>query len=168
MSIRPDAYPDWATDTEDNGTNNTANKVEPSAPKKAKGWGFPEKPPRGEFNYMMNKVGEWIRYFANPTYATQVDTYVAVAGDRILPDNSAGALTINLPATPSIGDTVYFRQQHDQPFSVNNLTVGRNGSTILGAASDFTISVTDDIEFECSYDGITWIVLKTKEIGLIT
>lgn len=166
MSTRPDAFPDWAVDTENNGSNNTPNKVEPTPTKKAKGWGFPEKPPRGEFNYMMNKVGEWIRYLINPTYTTQVDTYTAEAGDKILPDNASAALTINLPAAPVTGDTVYFKQAKDQLYSEYNLTVGRNGNTIMGDAEDMVVGAgSNNIEFEMAYNGTTWVVSITKVIG---
>ena len=164
MSTQPTQYPDWATDTENNGTNNSPNKSEPTASKLAKGWGFPEKPPRGEFNWWMNKVGEWIRHILSPTYTSRADTYTAVAGDKITPDNSAAALTINLPATPSEGDTVYFRQALDQPYSTYNLTVGRNGETIMGLSEDMTVS-SDGAEIEVAFNGSTWVVSKTKAVG---
>ena len=48
-------------------------------------------------------------------------------------------MTINLPASPSIGNEVHFIDSGNNLAS-NNLTVGRNGSTINGSASDLTIS----------------------------
>lgn len=161
-------FPDWATDTVNNGSNNTANKVTPGAAKKAAGWGFPEKPPRGEFNYWMNLVGLWIRQLVSPVYTSQVDTYVSSNGDKILPDNSASALAIDLPASPVEGDTVTFRQVKDQLFSVYNLTVGRNGETIEGTAEDMVVGTTegfDNIEFEMYFNGTTWTVQLTKVVG---
>ncbi len=165
MSDKPEAFADWATDTENNGANSSPNKVEPTPTKKAKGWNFPEKPPRGEWNWWMNKVGEWVRYLINPTYTLRADTYVAEAGDKILPDNSVAAITINLPATPTEGDTVYFRQKLNQLYSTFSLTVGRNGNTIMGLAEDMVVDADDNIEFEMSYNGITWIVFQTKVVG---
>ena len=158
-------FPDWATDTENNGIDSTPNKVEPTTLKKSKGWGFPEKPPRGEFNYWMNLVGDWIRDLAAPKYISQVDAYVSTNGDRILPDNSAAILTIDLPATPTEGDTVYFRQVRGQPYSTFSLTVGRSGETIMGLAEDMIVT-TDEIEFEMYYTGTEWEVNKVKDLGL--
>jgi len=59
---KPSVFPRWASDTENNGTLNSPNKVEPTELKKDKGWAFPEKPPRGEFNWWMNNVSEWVTY----------------------------------------------------------------------------------------------------------
>jgi len=166
MSIRPELYPDWATDTENNGSLNSPNKTQPTQNKLDKGWNFPEKPPRGEFNWWMNKVGEWVRYLINPSYTLRADTYTAVAGDKILPDNSVSSLTISLPATPETGDSVYFRQVVDQPYSAFGLTIGRNGSTIMGLSEDMTVGVgADDIEFIMAYNGSTWVVYKDLAVG---
>lgn len=164
-------FPDWATDTVNNGSNNTPNKVTPGPAKIAAGWGFPEKPPRGEFNYWMNLVGLWIRHLLAPKYVIQVTTYTAEAGDRILPQNLAAIVTINLPATPTEGDTVYFRQIRNQLFSLFALTIGRNGSTIMGLAEDMTVGLAgdeslDDIEFEMYFNGTTWTVNLTKIVGV--
>jgi len=167
MSIVPEEFPDWATDTLNNGSNNTPNKVEPSVPKKANGWNFPEKPPRGEFNWWMNRVGLWVRYFANPTYTLTATATTLTAGDKVIPDNSAATVTLLLPATPSTGDTVYFRQGLGTLYSTFNLIVDRNGSTIQGVSSDLTVT-EDDIEFELSFDGTTWVSLVTKTIRIPT
>lgn len=57
----------------------------------------------------------------------------AVAGDQIVA-NSASALTITLPASPSAGDTVTISNQ-----GTATVTVGRNGSNIKSDASDGTL-----------------------------
>jgi hypothetical protein len=105
-----------------------------------------------------------------PEFISRADAYTAIAGDHILPDNSAGVLTINLLATPSTGDTVIFRPTKDQLYSVFALTVGRNGSTIMGLAEDtvagFDGATTEDnIEFEFKYNGTTWVISQTAVIG---
>jgi len=168
----PTDKPDWANDTENNGRDATPNKVKPTPTKIAKGWGFPEKPPRGEFNYWMNLVGQWILAFANPIYDPQVTGYLASAGDLILPDNSVAVCTITLPATPITGDTVTLRQVRNQLFSAFALTIGRNGSTIMGLTEDMTIGASgdtslDNIEFEMYYTGATWTVNLTKTVGVV-
>ena len=77
-------------------------------------------------------------------YYTPSATYTAVNGDQILVDTSGGGvsapLTVNLPASPAIGNEVHFIDSGSNLAS-NNLTIGRNGSNILGAASNLVVSV---------------------------
>ena len=76
-------------------------------------------------------------------YYTPSATYTTVNGDQVLIDTSGGgigtAITINLPASPAIGNEVTFIDSGNNLAS-NNLTVGRNGSNINGAASDLVVS----------------------------
>ena len=80
----------------------------------------------------------------NKGYATPGATYTAVNGDQVLVDTSGSGIgapvTINLPASPSIGDEVHFIDSGNNLAS-NNLTIGRNGSNILGVAANLIISV---------------------------
>jgi hypothetical protein len=104
------------------------------------------------------------------SFTSQVDTYTAIPGDRILPDNSSAILTINLPATPSTDETVVFKQVVGQLYSVFALTVGRNGSTIMGAAEDTIIGENgrtklDDTIIEFRYNGTTWVPSVLGSIG---
>ena len=77
-------------------------------------------------------------------YYTPSATYTAVNGDQILVDTSGSGvsapLTVNLPASPAIGNEVHFIDSGSNLAS-NNLTIGRNGSNILGAASNLVVSV---------------------------
>ena len=76
-------------------------------------------------------------------YITPGATYTTVNGDQVLIDTSgsgiSGPITINLPASPAIGNEVTFIDSGNNLAS-NNLTVGRNGSNINGAASDLVVS----------------------------
>ena len=76
-------------------------------------------------------------------YHTPSATYTTVNGDQILVDTSGGgigtAITINLPASPAIGNEVTFIDSGNNLAS-NNLTVGRNSSRINGAESDLVVS----------------------------
>ena len=76
-------------------------------------------------------------------YYTPSATYTTVNGDQVLIDTSGGgigtAITINLPASPAIGNEVHFIDSGNNLAS-NNLTVGRNGSNILGSASNLVVS----------------------------
>jgi hypothetical protein len=82
-------------------------------------------------------------------------------GDQILVDTSGGGIgapvTITLPATPSVGDEVHFIDSGNNLAS-NNLTIGRNGSNILGSGSDLTVS-TNGSAFTLVYVNATrgWI-----------
>ena len=76
-------------------------------------------------------------------YYTPSATYTTVNGDQVLIDTSgsgiSAAVTINLPASPAIGNEVTFIDSGNNLAS-NNLTVGRNGSNINGSGSDLVVS----------------------------
>jgi len=94
-------------------------------------------------------------------YHTPDADYTAVAGDQVLVNTSgSGAsapVTITLPASPSVGNEVTFIDSGNN-FAANNLTVARNGSNILGSASDLTVS-TNSSAFTLVYVNSTrgWI-----------
>jgi len=94
-------------------------------------------------------------------YHTPDADYTAVAGDQVLVNTSgSGAsapVTITLPASPSVGNEVTFIDSGNN-FAANNLTVARNGSNILGSASDLTVS-TNSSAFTLVYVNATrgWI-----------
>ena len=77
-------------------------------------------------------------------YYTPSATYTAVNGDQILVNTSGSGIgspvTINLPASPAIGNEVHFIDSGNA-FASNNLTIGRNSSNILGGTSDLVVSV---------------------------
>ena len=76
-------------------------------------------------------------------YHTPGGTYTTVNGDQVLVDTSgsgiSAAVTINLPASPAVGNEVTFIDSGNNLAS-NNLTVGRNGSNINGSGSDLVVS----------------------------
>ena len=90
-------------------------------------------------------------------YVTPGATYTTVNGDQVLVDTSGGGIgapvTINLPASPSVGDEVHFIDSGANLAS-NNLTIGRNSSNILGSASDLTVS-TNGAAFTLVYVNAT-------------
>jgi hypothetical protein len=63
----------------------------------------------------------------------------ATSGEGYFLDTTSGTITINLPASPSLGDFVGITDVANQ-FNTNNVTVGRNGSNIEGSAQDDTIA----------------------------
>ena len=76
-------------------------------------------------------------------YYTVPGAYTAVNNDQLLIDTSGGGIsssvTVTLPASPAIGNEVTFIDSGNN-FSSNNLTIARNGSNILGAASNLVVS----------------------------
>jgi len=76
-------------------------------------------------------------------YYTPPSTYTAVNGDQLLINTSGSGIgtgvTINLPVSPAIGNEVHFIDSGNA-FASNNLTIGRNSSNILGAASNLVVN----------------------------
>jgi phage baseplate assembly protein gpV len=73
------------------------------------------------------------------------------AGAQLFVDTNGGAVTVTLPASPSTGDEVTFNDQR-LTFDSNNLTVGRNGSNILGSAGDLVVA-TEGAAFTLVFSG---------------
>lgn len=91
----------------------------------------------------------------NIQWVTKNTAYTAVAGDRLLADTSAGAFTITLPATPAIGDEVWFADSGAN-WATNNLTVSGNGNNVDGAAT-FAADVNQG-NFATVYNGTQWVI----------
>lgn len=87
---------------------------------------------------------------------TQSGAYTAVSTNYILADTSGGAFTITLPEAPSSGDYVIIADDGGN-WETNNLTVGRNGETIEGAAEDLVCDVAS-VHVHLAYNGTTWRV----------
>jgi hypothetical protein len=90
---------------------------------------------------------------AKSLWVTKSTTYTAVAGDKILADTSSAAFTINLPASPAVGNEVDFLDAQGT-FNTNNLTVGHNRLNISGSAADL-VSSTNNGAFALIYAGGT-------------
>ena len=86
-------------------------------------------------------------------WATKTSNYTAVNGDRLVIDTTSGAFTVNLPASPSVGNTISFIDGGDNNgFASNSLTIGRNGSKINKLTADLTVS-TQGAAFTLVYTG---------------
>ena len=75
-------------------------------------------------------------------YATITNSnspYTAVAGAQIFANTTANPITVNLPASPSVGDEVTVIDTRGT-WNSNNCTIGRNGQPINSATSDLTLS----------------------------
>ena len=63
----------------------------------------------------------------------------AAVNNAYLVDTSGGAVTATLPSSANAGEEIRFIDVA-ATFDTNNLTIGRNGHKIQGAASDLTVS----------------------------
>jgi hypothetical protein len=63
----------------------------------------------------------------------------AVAGNGYFVNTTSAAFTITLPTSATIGDFISFID-YAGTFDTNNLTIGRNGHNIQGAAADLTVA----------------------------
>jgi hypothetical protein len=63
----------------------------------------------------------------------------AVAGRGYFIDTTSGTVTVTLPASPKIGDTIQIND-YAGTFGTNSVTLGRNGSNINGTAANGGLS----------------------------
>ena len=84
--------------------------------------------------------------------------HLAVDGARLIANTTAGSFTVTLPATPITGAYVQITDGGD--WSVNNLLINRNGSTIEGIADTLAIDLAQTT-VELVYDGTTWQFTST-------
>jgi hypothetical protein len=71
--------------------------------------------------------------------AVQSSNTTVTSGFGYFVDTSSGAITLTLPASATLGDTISF-VDYAGTFDTNNLTVGRNGHKIQGDANDLTVA----------------------------
>lgn len=87
--------------------------------------------------------------------------FTAVAGEGYFCNTTSGAFTVTLPASATLGDEVSIVDASGTA-DTNNITIGRNGHNIQGAAENLTVS-TERAGFTLVYFNATqgWI-LKNK------
>jgi hypothetical protein len=90
------------------------------------------------------------------TYVVKTSNYTTQDKEGVLADTSGGAFTVTLPATPATGAQVVVADA-GASWGTNNLTVGRNGSTIGGLAENLVCDITG-ASVQLVYDGSTWEV----------
>ena len=112
----------------------------------------------GDGSQLSNLPGGGITYTAYTANATLTADQGAIA------DTSGGAFTLTLPASPSTGNQVIIVDGTDS-FGTNNLTVGRNSSTIEGATEDLVCDI-DGVSVTFIYNGTTWAIYA--QIGAVS
>ena len=89
------------------------------------------------------------------THTADGSTALTVAAnDRWFINTTAGALTVNLPASPLTGDQIRL-QDLAGTFETNKVTIGRNTKKINGLDEDFLVSV-EDASIGFVYTGATY------------
>jgi hypothetical protein len=73
------------------------------------------------------------------TWQVKGTAYTAISGDAIMADTSVAPFTILLPANPLANDIVKIAD-YMGTFALRTLTVGANGSVIMGLPADMTIT----------------------------
>jgi hypothetical protein len=95
----------------------------------------------------------------------QSSNFTAEAGVGYLVDTSSSAITATLPASPTAGDAVAFKD-YTATFATNNLTIGRNSEKIQGTANDSLIS-TIRASVVCVYVDSTegWVFVEESNVA---
>ena len=74
------------------------------------------------------------------TFTVQTSSFTSVASVRYYISTAGGAVTMTLPASPTAGDQVAF-VDYTGNFATTAAVLGRNGSNIMGSASDMNLDV---------------------------
>ena len=83
----------------------------------------------------------WADSVGGASWVIKTAAYTAVAGDGVMVDTDSAAITITLPASASLGDFVRIMDVTGNCATTGrNITVGRAGHNIQGAAADLTIA----------------------------
>jgi len=97
------------------------------------------------------------------TGAIKTSTFTGVAGEGYFVNTAGGAVTANLPASPSAGDQMAV-SDYGNNTETNGITVGRNGSNIEGSASDYSFLENGAAANFIYVDGTKgWIVISTAD-----
>jgi hypothetical protein len=87
-------------------------------------------------------------------YSVQSTSFSAAAFGGYFINTSAGGVTVTLPSSPVIGDTIRFFDVA-KTFDTNNLTISRNGKLIQGDAANMTVD-TEGAAFELVFSNDTY------------
>ena len=95
----------------------------------------------------------------------KTSTFTGVSGNGYFVNTTSGAVTVNLPSSPSAGDVVAV-SDYAGTAGTNNITIGRNGSNINGSAANLTIENTDSAITLVYVDGTQgWKATNTSSLA---
>jgi len=91
-------------------------------------------------------------------------SFTAVSGEGYFVNTTSGAVTVTLPASPSVGDIVSIKD-YAATFNSNNCTIGRNSQPIEGGAFDKVLD-TNGIAITAVYGDATkgWQFVNSNEV----
>ncbi len=98
--------------------------------------------------------------------STIITTNTTLAsGNGYFVNTTSGAITVTLPASPSVGDYLQIKD-YAGTFATNNLTIARNGSNIQGVANDSIIS-TNRAALKLVYADATkgWLYVEESNVS---
>lgn len=72
----------------------------------------------------------------------QTGNFTAVAGRGYFINTTSNTITVTLPGSPSLGDTLYLRD-YAGTFATNNVTLDRNGNNITGESQDAVLNTNN-------------------------
>lgn len=91
---------------------------------------------------------------ASRAWLIKAAAYTASAGEKIAANTATVSWVLKLPAAPGDGTTVDIMDAGGA-FATNNLTVDRNGQTIMGLAENMMIDV-NNVTLALVFTGATW------------
>jgi hypothetical protein len=103
-----------------------------------------------------NSGGTVTQLSGGVNYVVKTANYTTQDKEGVLANTTGGAFTVTLPASPATGAQVVVADAGGV-WGTNNLTVGRNGSTISGVAQDLVCDISG-VSVQLVYDGTTWEV----------
>jgi len=106
---------------------------------------------------VLRQDGTWNLAREGLRWAVRSSGYVAVAGDGIIIDTTGAAATITLPITPTVKDSIGFIDSLGS-WGTNNLTILRNGQTIMSSATDLIANLSNK-NFTLVFTGTDWRIV---------
>jgi len=94
----------------------------------------------------------------------KTSSFTAVSGEGYFVNTTSGAITVTLPASPSVGDIVSIKD-YAQTFDTNNCTIARNSEPIEGKTFDKILS-TEGVSVTAVYGDATkgWQFVNSNEV----
>ena len=106
--------------------------------------------------------GQDIAWGTGGAWIAATDTMTTESGKSYLVDTTSVAMTVNLPATPTVGDTVKFLDSAGY-LGTQNLIISRNGNKVQGLDQDITLDVDNnytELVYTSTANG--WVVAGTN------
>lgn len=95
-------------------------------------------------------------------YTTHTTNYLAKDKDGVLANTNGGGFMVLLPANPVQGYQVFLVDSGD--WSVNNLILGCNGTSIENLLEDVTLNIKG-VSIQAIFDGVTWKLYAQSGTG---